>query len=67
MALYMISFISYCATLAFYAAAFPRLAHNTPHAHQLREKYERGEMSAEEYEVEESLEKNWIWNTTTVS
>jgi hypothetical protein len=29
MALYMIGFISYGATLVFYAAAFPRLARNT--------------------------------------
>lgn len=65
MALYMISFVTYGATLAFYAAAFPRLARNTPHARRLRDKYKRGELSAEEYEVEESLEKNWIWNTTT--
>ena len=32
MALYMVGFISYGATLVFYAAAFPRLARNTPKA-----------------------------------
>ena len=37
------------------------------HARTLREKYERGEISAEEYEVEESLEKNRISNISTVS
>ena len=67
MALYVISFTTYGATLAFYMAVFPRLARNTPHARQLRDKYERGEISVEEYEVEESLEKNRICNTTTVS
>lgn len=67
MALYMISFITYGAILAFYMAVFPRLACNTPHARQLRHKYERGKISAEEYEVEESLEKNHICNTATVS
>ena len=66
MALYMIGFISYGATLVFYAAVFPRLARNTPHASQLRDKYEAGEISAEEYEVEESLEKNRISNISTV-
>lgn len=66
MALYMISFISYGATLVFYAAVFPRLARNTPHARQLLEKYRAGEISAEEYEVEESLEKNRISNISTV-
>ena len=66
MALYMISFITYGATLVFYAAVFPRLARNTPHARQLLEKYQVGEISAEEYEVEESLEKNRISNISTV-
>lgn len=66
MGLYMISFITYGATLAFYFAVFPRLARNTPHARELRDKYERGEISAEEYEIEDSLEKNRICNTTTV-
>ena len=66
MALYMIGFVTYGATLVFYAAVFPRLARNTPHAHKLREKYQTGEISAEEYEVEESLEKNRISNISTV-
>ncbi len=67
MGLYMVGFITYGATLVFYAAIFPRLARNTPHARQLREKYENKEIPAEEYEVEESLEKNRISNISTVS
>ncbi|KAI0775859.1 MFS general substrate transporter [Trametes elegans] len=66
MGLYMVGFITYGATLVFYAAVFPRLARNTPHARALREKYERGEIPAEEYEVEESLEKNRISNISTM-
>ncbi|THH21372.1 hypothetical protein EUX98_g8398 [Antrodiella citrinella] len=66
MALYMIGFISYGATLVFYAALFPRLARNTPHARELREKFENGEVSAEVYEVEESMEKNRISNISTM-
>ncbi|KAJ3485207.1 hypothetical protein NLI96_g5125 [Meripilus lineatus] len=66
MALYMIGFITYGATLVFYAAIFPRLARNTPHARQLREKYENGEIPVEEYEVEESLEKNRISNISYI-
>ncbi|KAH8113677.1 MFS general substrate transporter [Phellopilus nigrolimitatus] len=65
MALYMIGFISYGATLVFYSALFPRLARNTLHARTLREKYECGEVSAAEYEQEESLEKNRISNIST--
>lgn len=67
MALYMIGFISYGATLVFYAALFPRLARNTPHARSLREQYENGQLSLEVYEREESLEKNRISNISTAS
>lgn len=67
MALYMIGFITYGATLVFYAAAFPRLARNTPHARILREKCDAGEIDRETYEVEESMEKNRISNISTVS
>ena len=66
MALYMVGFISYGATLVFYAALFPRLARNTPHARELLEKYEAGETTKEEYELEESMEKNRISNISTV-
>ena len=66
MALYMIGFISYGATLVFYAAIFPRLARNTQHSRNLRERYDSGEISAEVYEQEESLEKNRISNISTV-
>ena len=66
MALYIVGFVSYGATLVFYAAIFPRLARNTPLARRLRERYEKGEISAEEYEREESLEKNRISNISTV-
>jgi len=66
MAIYMIGFISYGATLVLYAANFPRLARNTRHTRDLREKYDCGEISAEVYEREESLEKNRISNISTV-
>jgi hypothetical protein len=66
MVLYIISFVSYGATLVFYAAVFPRLARNTPHARQLREKYENSEIPPDVYEQEESLEKNRISNISTV-
>jgi len=67
MALYMISFVSYGATLVFYAAVFPRLARNTQYSRDLKERYDRGKISAEVYVVEESLEKNRISNISTVS
>ena len=66
MALYMIGFVSYAATLVFYAAVFPRLARNTAHSRALRTKYESGEIEKEEYEIENSMEKNRISNISTV-
>ncbi|KAI0340791.1 MFS general substrate transporter [Trametopsis cervina] len=66
MGLYMIGFISYGATLVFYAAVFPRLARNTAHARDLKEKYDAGVIPLEEYELEESLEKNRISNISTM-
>jgi hypothetical protein len=66
MALYMIGFITYGATLVFYAAIFPRLARNTPHSRKLRDHYETGEVDVETYELEESLEKNRISNISAV-
>lgn len=74
MALYMIGFVTYGATLVFYAAVFPRLARNTAHARRLKEKYQQAadkdeaerDRAREEYEAEESLEKNRISNISTV-
>ena len=65
MALYMIGFITYGATLVFYAALFPRLTCNTPHARKLRDMDQAGEVFTEEYEVEESLESNRIESVTS--
>ena len=66
MGLYIVGFVSYGATLVFYAAAFPRLARNTPHSRSLSEKYENGYISVEESEREEFLEKNRISNIFTM-
>ena len=66
MGLFMLGFITYGATLVFYAALFPRLARNTPHSRELRRKLENGEITPEKFEMEESLEKNRISNISTV-
>ena len=67
MALYMVGFISYGATLVFYAAIFPRLARNTSHTRKLHDRYEAGEIERGQYELEESMEKNRISNISTAS
>jgi len=66
MALYMIGFVTYGATLVFYAAVFPRLARNTPHSRALRLKLQNKEITEEEYIIEESMEKNRISNISTM-
>jgi hypothetical protein len=60
MGLYTTGFIAHGVTLAFYVALFPRLALNTRHSRELREKYERGEIPVDEYEEEANLEKSKI-------
>ncbi|CAK5278404.1 unnamed protein product [Mycena citricolor] len=65
MALYMVGFISYGATLVFCSALFPRLARNTAHAREIRTRYETEKISQEDYEKEESLETNRLSNIST--
>jgi hypothetical protein len=67
MGVYIVGFVAYNATLAFYAAIFPRLALNTQHLRELQEKLDRGEISTNEYEQSESLEKSKISSVSIVS
>jgi hypothetical protein len=64
--LYVISFTSFGAILVFYAAIFPRLARCTPRTLEMHEKLLAGQVSKEEYDTEESMEKNRISNISTV-
>lgn len=61
MVLYVMSYITYGATLVFYAAVFPRLARYMPHVRKAREEDLRhGNISQDEYDAIESLERNHI-------
>ena len=60
MAMYVISYIAYGATLVFYAAIFPRLARCMPHVRQAREDLKEGRVDQSEYDAIESFEKNHI-------
>jgi hypothetical protein len=60
MGLYTVAFVSFGATYAFYMAIFPRLARNTRHIRELKERYELGEITADEYRQAETLEKSKI-------
>lgn len=65
-ALYCVSYISYGATLVFYAAVFPRLAMYMPEVRKAREEdLPNGRISQKEYNKLESLEKNHISNIST--
>ena len=60
MGLYTVAFVSFGITYAFYIAIFPRLARNTRHIRELKERYEQGEIKVEEYKQAEALEKSKI-------
>ena len=66
MTLFIIGYVTYGATLVFYAAAFPRLARNTSRTRELEARYRRGEINKEELDLGVSLEKNRISNISTV-
>jgi uncharacterized membrane protein len=66
MGIYTIAFISYSVTISFYAAAFPRLARNTRHVRELRERYDQGKITADEYDQAEALEKSKISSLSMV-
>ena len=66
MAIYIISFVSYGALSVLYMAVFPVLARNTARTREVRELYTAGVINRDEYEIEESLEKNRISNISTV-
>ncbi|KAJ5601563.1 hypothetical protein N7510_011097 [Penicillium lagena] len=66
MGMYVVAYISYGATLVFYAAVFPRLARFMPHVRKAREEDLReGKIDQEEYDAIESLERNHISNIST--
>jgi uncharacterized membrane protein len=60
MGIYIIGYTCYGLTFAFYAAIFPRLARNTPRIRELKERYDRGEITPDEYQQAETLEKSRI-------
>lgn len=66
MLLYMVSYVTYGATLVFYAAIFPRLARFMPEVRHAREKrLPAGDISQEQYDKLESMSKSHISNIST--
>ncbi|KAI8456275.1 autophagy-related protein 22-like protein [Phakopsora pachyrhizi] len=66
MILYMIGFVAYGSTLVFYAAQFPMVASNSKKSKRLNEKFMSGEISNEEFELKQSLQRNKISNISTM-
>lgn len=61
MGLYVVSYISYGASLVFFAAIFPAISRYMPHVRKAREEDLReGKITQEEYDEIESLERNHI-------
>jgi len=67
MGIYICVYVSYSVTLAFYAASFPRLAHNTRRIRELRGMYEQGKVPVDVYEQEEGLERSKISSLSMAS
>ncbi|KAL2813172.1 autophagy-related protein 22-like protein [Aspergillus granulosus] len=66
MAMYIVSYVTYGATLVFYAAVFPKLARFSEHVRKAREEDLReGRITRSEYDGVESLERNHISNIST--
>ncbi|KAF7935323.1 uncharacterized protein EAE97_008230 [Botrytis byssoidea] len=66
MALYIVSYISYGASLVFYYALFPRLARYMPHVQKARdEELKEEKINQDEYDRIESMERNHISNIST--
>ncbi|KAL3453666.1 hypothetical protein BJX65DRAFT_264640 [Aspergillus insuetus] len=66
MAMYIVSYVTYGATLVFYAAVFPKLARFREHVKKAREEdLKEGRISRGVYDGVESLERNHISNIST--
>ena len=66
MAIFIIGFICFGLTLTFYAAIFPQLARNTPRMHEVRKRFDEGDITADKYKQEEALEKSKISSLSIV-
>ena len=66
MGLFTVGFASFTLTNAFYSAIFPRLACNTRHIRELKERYKEGEITADEYEQTEALERSKLSSVSIV-
>ncbi|KAK5072768.1 hypothetical protein LTS08_008249 [Lithohypha guttulata] len=65
--LYMVGLIAYQMCITFWTAAFPGLARNTPEMRRKAEEYEAGEISRDEYDFHDMMQRNRISNVAFIA
>ena len=60
MGIFIIGSTCFSLMFTFYLAIFPQLARNTPRMHELRKRFDQGEITADKYKQAEALEKSKI-------
>jgi MFS-type transporter involved in bile tolerance (Atg22 family) len=63
----MLSLIAYQMCITFWTAAFPGLARNTDEMREKAQQYERGEVSRDEYDHEDMMQRNRISNVAFIA
>ncbi|KAK5031185.1 hypothetical protein LTS07_004920 [Exophiala sideris] len=64
--LYMVGLIAYQMCITFWTAAFPGLARNEPEMRVKAEQYERGEISRDDYDFADMMQRNRIYNVAFI-
>ena len=65
--LYMVGLIAYQMCITFWTAAFPGLARNTPEMRVNAEQYERSEISRDEYDFADMMQRNRLQNVALIA
>ena len=60
--MYIVGLIAYQTTLTFWTAAFPGLARNTPQLREKAEQYAAGEISREDYDFADTMQRSRLSN-----
>ena len=63
----MLGLIAYQLSLTFWTSAFPGLARNTPEMREAAEKYEEGQITRDEYDHEDMMQRNRISNVAFIA
>jgi MFS-type transporter involved in bile tolerance (Atg22 family) len=64
--LYMVGLIAYQMCITFWTAAFPGLARNEPEMRKKAEQYEAGEITRDDYDFADMMQRNKIYNVAFI-